>query len=105
MALFVEHPVDIAVFATARVSFDMRCCAQIICDEGSKVIGITGRVHDDVTAALQAFDQATRLRAIAPLAGCNCCSDRQAERIHRSMDSGGQAAFRAANTGSFKPPF
>jgi hypothetical protein len=54
---------------------------------------------------LQAFDQTTRLRAIAPMAGRDREPDRQSQRIDRRMDLGRQAASGAADTGSFKPPF
>ena len=62
---------------------------QIIGDEAAQVIGIISRIHDDMTNTLQAFDQTARLRAVAPLAGRDRGSDRQAERIHRSVDFGG----------------
>ncbi|GGO63267.1 hypothetical protein GCM10011315_44080 [Roseovarius pacificus] len=69
------------------------------------MVCVIGRVRDDMTDALETFDQATRLRAIAPMAGRDCEPDRQAERINRRMDFGRQAASGAADTGSFKPPF
>ena len=53
----------------------------------------------------QPFDQPARLWAVAPLAGGDRKADRQPEGIDRGVDLGGQAAFGAANTGSFKPPF
>ena len=83
----------------------MDCCAQIVCNETAQVIGVIGRIHDDVLGHRQPFDQPACLRAVAPLAGCNDRPDRQAERIHSGVDFGGQAAFGAANTGSLKPPF
>jgi hypothetical protein len=55
--------------------------------------------------ARQPLDQIPRLRAVAPLAGCDVEPDRQTERIDGGMDLGGQAAFGTADTGSFKPPF
>jgi len=83
----------------------MRRCAQIIGDERPQMIRVIRCVHDDMTNAREAFDQTTRLWAVAPLAGRDDCSDRQAERVHRRVDLRGQAAFGSANTGSFKPPF
>ena len=58
-----------------------------------------------MTDTLEAFDQAARLRAVAPMAGRDCEPNRQAERIDRRMDFGRQATSGAADTGSFKPPF
>lgn len=69
------------------------------------MIGVIGRIRDDMTDALETFDQATRVGAIAPMAGRDCEPDRQAERIDRRMDFGRQPASGAADTGSFKPPF
>ena len=102
---FIEQPVDWPVFAPGRIALDMRGCAQIICDELPQMISIIGGVHDDMLRVCQPFDQATRLWAVTPLAGCDDGPDRQAEGIHSGMYLGGQSAFGAANTGSFKPPF
>lgn len=55
--------------------------------------------------ALKSLDQAACLGAVAPLSGCDSKADRQAKGVYGGMDLGGQAAFGAANTGSFKPPF
>lgn len=105
MALFVEHPVDWAAFAASWIALDVGGCAEIIGNEGSQVIGVIGGVHNNVLRRRQTFNQATRLRAVAPLTGCNRDADRQAKRIDSGMYFGGQAAFGTANTGSFKPPF
>ena len=101
----VECPIDVSAFTAGRVAFDVRCCAKIIGDECPQMIGIVGSVHDDMLRCGQTFDQPTRLRAVTPLSGRDYGSDRQPKRIHRSVDFGGQAAFGATNTGSFKPPF
>ena len=79
--------------------------AKVFGNETAQVICIVGGVHDDMPDARQAFDQATRLRAIAPLARCDYGPDRQAERVNGGVDLRGQPAFGAANSGSFKPPF
>jgi hypothetical protein len=39
------------------------------------------------------------------LARCYRETDRQTKRVHGGVDLGGQAAFGATDTGSFKPPF
>ncbi len=69
------------------------------------MIGIVRRIADDVADTRKPVDQAARLRAVGPLAGGDDRPERQAERIDRRMNFGGQAAFGPANTGSFKPPF
>jgi hypothetical protein len=58
-----------------------------------------------VVNALQTFDQTTRLRAIAPMAGRDNEPDWQTQSIDSRVDLRGQTASGAANTGSFKPPF
>lgn len=105
MALFVERPVDEAIFAPCWVSLDVRGCTQIIGDESAQMIGIVSGVHDDVLRFRQPFDEPKRLRAITPLTGRDDSSNWQAKGIDCGMDLCGQAAFRATNTGSFKPPF
>ena len=101
MALFVEQPVDWSVVAPSWVPFDMRGCAQIIGDEIAQVIGIVGRVHDDMLRLCQPLDQPARLRAVAPLTRCDHRSDGQAKRVDGCVDLCRQATFGAANTGSF----
>lgn len=88
-----------------RVLLDLRDRAQFVGDESAQVIRVIGRIRDDVAHALQPRDQASRLRAVTPLAGCDLEPDRQSERIDRRMDLRGQAAFRAADRVSLKPPF
>lgn len=69
------------------------------------MIGVICRVHDHVLGVCQPLDQSPGLRAVAPLARRDCEPDRQAKRVNSGMDFRGQAAFGAANSGSFKPPF
>ena len=78
---------------------------EVVGDEGPQVIRIVGCIHDDMLRVRQPFDQAAGLRAVTPLAGCYDGSDRKAKRVYRGVDLRRQAAFGAANTGSFKPPF
>ena len=105
MPLLVEQPIDWPIFLSGGVSLDMCGCVQIIGDESAQMIGVIGRVHDDVLRGCEAFDQAACLWAVAPLAVSDDGADRQPERIDCRMNLGRQAAFGAANTGSFKPPF
>lgn len=105
MPLFVEGPVDVSVFAAGRVALDVGCRAEVIGDEAAQVIGVVGRVHDDVLRFCEPLDQAACLRAVAPLAGGDCEPDRQSEGVDGGVDFRGQAALGPANTGSFKPPF
>ncbi len=74
--LFVEQPVDGPIFLSGWITLDMGRCAQIIGYEIPQMIGIIGCIHDDVTDALQTFDQTARLRAVTPLSGRDQCSDR-----------------------------
>lgn len=90
---------------TGRVLFDVGFCAKTVRDVAAQMIGVVGRVGDNVADAGQAFDQTAGLRTIAPLAGRDRGPDRQAKRIDSRVDFRRQAAFGAANTGSFKPPF
>lgn len=103
MPPLVERPVDGAVFTPGWVALDMRGCAEVIANVLSRLIVIVGRIHDNETDALQAFDYSLRLRAKALLAGGDDGSDRQPKGIGRRMDFRGRAAFGSANTGSFKP--
>lgn len=80
-------------------------CTQVAGDEGAQVIGIVGRIHDDVLCIRQPFDQLPCLRAIAPVTGRDREPDRQAQSIDGRVDFRRQTASGAANTGSFKPPF
>ena len=105
VTLLVEHPVSRAILAAGRVALDMCGGTKIFGDESTQVIGIVGRIHDDVLGVRQPLDQAQCLWAVAPLAGCDREPDRQAKGIDGGVDFGGQTAFGAANTGSFKPPF
>ena len=105
MALLVEHPVNWAVFAPCWIALDVNLSTKVISDKGAKVICVVGRIHDDVADTRQAFDQPTRLRAVAPLARRDRAPDRQTERINSGMDFRRQTAFGPADTGSFKPPF
>lgn len=105
MALLIERPIKRAIFAPGWIALDMRHRTEIICDEIAKIIGIIGGIHDDMTHTRQPFDQARRLRTIAPLSGRDGEPDRQAQGIYRRMELRGQATFGTADTGSFKPPF
>jgi len=58
-----------------------------------------------VTHALQPLDQALRLRAVTPVPRRDLEPDRQAERIDRGVDLGGQATPGAADRVSLRPPF
>jgi len=76
MALLVERPVDGLVAAAGRVLLDLGRRAQFLGDDQAQVVGIVGGIGDDVTDARQPFDQATRLRAVAPVARCDRDPDR-----------------------------
>ncbi len=68
------------------------------------MIGGIGGIYDDALGLRHPFDQASNLRTVAPLAGCDCEPDRSAKRTDCNVGFGCQAVFGAANTGSFKPP-
>jgi len=103
MPLLVEQPIDWPIFLSRGVSLDVCGCVQIIGDESAQMIGVIGRVHDDVLRGCEAFDQAACLWAVAPLAGSDDGADRQPEGVDRRVDLRGQATFGTTNTGSFKP--
>lgn len=88
-----------------RVLLDMGCRTEAVGDEGAQVIRVVGRVRDDMADAIQPGDQTARLWAVAPLPGRDRDPDRQAERVNGGVDLRRQAALRASDTGSFKPPF
>jgi hypothetical protein len=101
----VENPINVAALAARRIALDMCSRAEIIGDESPQMIGIICRVHDDMPDAPQTFDQTARLRAVTPLAGGDCKTDRQAECIHSSVNLGGQATFGSAiPANSYAPP-
>jgi hypothetical protein len=105
MPLFAEPPVNRSIFTAGWIAFDMGWCDQIIRDEVAQVAGIMGCVHDDVTHSSETLDQAARLRAVPPLAGCDCEPDRQSGRINSGMYFCGQAAFGTAMQAASSPPF
>lgn len=105
MAFFVERPVDVTVLFAGRIAFDMRRGTEVISDEGAQMIGVISRIHDDMADSLETLDQATRLRAVTPLAGGDREPDRQTKGVDSGVDLRSQAAFGTANCGSFKPPF
>jgi hypothetical protein len=69
------------------------------------MVGIVGRVGDDMIDPFKPHDQTPRLRTVPPLAGCDRIADRHPEPIDTDMDLGGQPAARPADRVSFKPPF
>ena len=75
MTLLVERPVDETVFAAGRIALDMCYGAQIICDEVPQMVGIIGRIHDDVLRIRQPFNQPARLWAVTPLTWSDDGSD------------------------------
>jgi len=83
----------------------MSRCAEFISNESPQVIGVISGIHDDMPYTRQPFNEAARLRTVAPLTGRDRETDRQAKGVNGSMYLGGQATFGATNTGSFKPPF
>lgn len=105
MALLVEHPVDRISRAPRRVLLDVSGRAQALSNKRAQMIGVVGSVRDDMVDGVEPIDQTARLRTIAPLPGRDRDPDRKAERIHGGMYLRGQAALRASDTGSFKPPF
>jgi len=105
MPLLVEQPINWPIFLSGRVALDVCGCVQIIGDESAQMIRVISRVHDNVLRGCEAFDQTARLWAVAPLARSDDGADRQSKRVDGRMNLGRQAAFGAANTGSFKPPF
>ena len=105
MTLLIEHPVDRMTDDAGRILFDLGCCFEVQANERAQVVGVIGGIGDHMTNPFQALDQATRLRAIAPLARRDLEADRQTERIDGGMDLRRQAAFRSSDGVSFKPPF
>jgi hypothetical protein len=105
MAFFAECPVDSLLCCPRRILLDLCGCPKLFRDEFPQIIGVIGRVRHDMTDVFKAFDQPTRLRAIAPLAGRDRKADWQARRIDSGMDFCGQAALRSADCVSLSPPF
>lgn len=87
------------------VLFDVCGGAEGFGDEVAQVIGVVCGVRDDMADAIQPLDQTARLRAVAPLPRRDRDPDRQTERIDGGVDLRRQAAFRASDSGSLKPPF
>jgi len=105
VAFLVERPVDQFGPAARRVLLDLRHRSEFAGDEVAQVIRIIARIRDDMSETLQPFEQALRLRAVAPLPEGDGNPDRQPQRIDCSMDLGGQAATEAPDGVSFRPPF
>ena len=57
------------------------------------MIGVISRVGHYMPNARHPFNQAARLRAIAPLARCDNKAGRQAKRIDTGVNLGRQATF------------
>lgn len=55
--------------------------------------------------AVQAGQEALRLRGVPTLPRCRMDTDRQADRIDSGVQFGRQPAPRTADRGSFSPPF
>jgi hypothetical protein len=62
-------------------------------------------VGNDVDGALQSCQERLGLRTVTIVTRCRMDAYWQADRIHDRMQFGGQPAARAANSGSFSPPF
>lgn len=105
MALLVKCPIDGLLHGSRRVLFDLRRCSKINGDELTKMVSIICGVGHDMADANEPVDQPSRLRAIAPLAGCDGEADWQPKRVDSGMDFGGQAALGAADRVSLSPPF
>jgi hypothetical protein len=69
------------------------------------VVGVIGGVGDDVSNALEPFEQAARLRTVAPVSGRDLEAQRQPEGVDCGVDLGGQPASGPADRVSFRPPF
>ena len=105
VALLVERPVERRASRARRVPLDLGRGAKIVGGEAAQSISVIAGIGDDVAHAMKPREQAPRLRAVAPVPRCDLEPDRQAERIDRSVDLGGQPAARAADRVSLKPPF
>jgi hypothetical protein len=90
MALFIEPPVDRRSDGAARVRLDLGGCPQMIGDEGTKRIGIIGRISNDMVNALEPGQERLGLRAIAILPRRWIDTQRQADRIDHGMQFGRQ---------------
>ena len=86
MSLFVEVPIRFWLGRTAGIGFDLSSCAQVVSDEVAQVVGIICGIANDVAHTTQPCNQATRLRRVAPLAGCDRRANRQAKRIDRGVN-------------------
>ena len=104
MPLGVEVGIERRLDRARRVGLDMRLGGKTIVDQRAQVPRIVGGIGDDVVHARQPFDEARRLRAIAPVPGCRHQPDRQAERVDAGVDLRRQPAARAPDPLSENPP-
>lgn len=105
MPFFVQAPIRFRLDCAAGVGFDLGVRAKVAGDETAQMVGVICSIADDMLDTAQPLDEPTRLRAVGPLARGDRNADRQTKRVHCRVDLRGQAAFGAADTGSFKPPF
>lgn len=76
----------------------------LLCDGLANVVGVIGGIGDDKLGR-GTIEQATGLRSVAGLAGCEEEADRAAEPSDGEMDFGGQTAARTSDGLILSPPF
>lgn len=69
MPLLVMRPVDGLQGRSRWVLFDLGAGSEVVDDKSTQMISVIGRIGHPMPDAFQPFDQAARLRAVAPLAG------------------------------------
>ncbi len=93
MAFLVERPINRSIAAACRIALDVGFGPKIIGDNAAQMIRVIGRIRDDMSDAAQPFDQASRLRAVAPLTRRDDEPDRQPKRVNNGVDLGPLSAI------------